>query len=524
VKLLDEALAMWVWLDRLGPILFDAGLSTAIFLSLVVLAMLVCRQPSRRRLIARIAFPASLAMIPLVALAPLPRLDLVDTFVRWDLLPPVMIVGSDQTAATASQSPSHGMTWRSRIADFLRNDSPGPGSWLPRALVLLDLLCVALGIAWLLLGFWGVRWLIRHSREPSARTRELYRQLLDGQAKRRIRPALRVSARVQHPVVVGIRHPTIVIPPTYDEPETGKATELLRLSLLHEIAHAEQADPWFGTVASLAQTTWFFLPQIWWLRSQLLIDQEFLADKSAAYRYGTSSDYAASLLTLATSRPVQASATGGCKLRSKWLSGAKHGRSPLFQRLAMLLYCPFRVEERAPPRWSWTLRVGVLAASIAAACLCIRWPDARALENRMYRQHAGGAGSFRVKEFVAEPVTFGADGRAVPYVMPLPLPKRFDLSVEVLASPSDLSRIHIAGHPLGPAPDTPESAAGTTASPEDAKTWHPVRLQRSGEELSLWVDGQKMPTTLKADQTSESLTFEPGPSRPAHFRNLIVDE
>ena len=46
---------MWVWLDRAGPVLFDATLSTALFLTLVVLAMLVCRQPTRRLLIARVA-------------------------------------------------------------------------------------------------------------------------------------------------------------------------------------------------------------------------------------------------------------------------------------------------------------------------------------------------------------------------------------------------------------------------------------------------------------------------------------
>ena len=84
--------AMWVWLDSAGPILFDATLSTALFLSLVVLAMLVCRQPTRRLLIARVALLASLAMIPLVALVPLPRLDLLDTLVQSDLLPTSLIV------------------------------------------------------------------------------------------------------------------------------------------------------------------------------------------------------------------------------------------------------------------------------------------------------------------------------------------------------------------------------------------------------------------------------------------------
>ena len=74
---IDGAFAMWVWLDRVGLILFDAALSTALFLSVVVLAMLLCRQPSRRLLIVRSSLLASLAMVPLVAVLPLPRVDVL---------------------------------------------------------------------------------------------------------------------------------------------------------------------------------------------------------------------------------------------------------------------------------------------------------------------------------------------------------------------------------------------------------------------------------------------------------------
>ncbi len=96
--------------------------------------------------------------------------------------------------------------------------------------------------------------------------------------------------------------PTILIPEPLDLPSDDP--EPLRLSFLHELAHIARSDHWFGTVASLAQTVWFLLPHTWWLRSQLLIDQEFLADCSAASRYGTSSGYASSLLSMA-SRPGQ---------------------------------------------------------------------------------------------------------------------------------------------------------------------------------------------------------------------------
>jgi len=511
---------MWVWLDRAGAVLFDAALSTAIFLSLVVLAMLVCHQPSRRRLIARVAFVASLAMIPLVALAPLPRLDLVDTVVQSNLLPPFLVARSDPInppgAYTTAEHPTH---WR--ITDDLNDPLAPVGRWVPRSLALADLACVGTGFGWLLLGFWGVRWLIRHSREPSASTRDLYDRLVALQPKGRARPALRVSSRVQHPVVFGVLRPTILIPPSYDEPDTD--AELLRLSLLHEIAHAEESDPGFGAVASLAQTVWFFLPQIWWLRSQLLIDQEFLADSSAALHYGTSSGYAASLLALADSRPQSMFDARTHGPGPAWLADGKDARSPLFQRIRMLLHCPFRVEPRAPRSWSWTLRVTVIGASVVAACLCIRWPDARALENRQKAAWATVSQPFRVAEFVAEPLVLLPGGRALPYIMPVALPARFELSVEVLASSSELAKIHIAGHPLGQVHRSSDLSDQTPSSPDDTESWRQVRLERHHHELSLWVDGRKITGTLKPEATSEWLTFEPAPERSSHFRNLVVE-
>jgi hypothetical protein len=89
---------MWMWLDRTGLILFDAALSTALFLSVVVCAMLLCRQPSRRLLIVRSSLLGSLAIIPLVAVLPLPRVDVVDLMLQADLLPP---------SAPAAYSNSH---------------------------------------------------------------------------------------------------------------------------------------------------------------------------------------------------------------------------------------------------------------------------------------------------------------------------------------------------------------------------------------------------------------------------------
>jgi beta-lactamase regulating signal transducer with metallopeptidase domain len=521
-RFFDEALGMWVWLDRISLVLFDATVSTALFLSLVVLAILFCRQPARRLRIARVALLSSLTMIPLVALAPLPRLDIADAIIRSDLFPALLIFNPDQNKLTApAKSPGdHAASWL--IAAGFSAKLPRAERWLERSLALIDLAGVSIGLGWLILGCWGVGWLIRHSRQPSARTLAIFDRLyLDGLPARR-RAALRVSARIQRPVVVGLLRPTILVPRSYEDLDDDG--ELLRLTLLHEIAHAEQSDPWFGTAASLAQTLWFFLPQVWWLRSQLLIDQEFLADRFAAMDYGTSSGYAASLLALAESRSTN-TAVGSrvCGIEPVWPSGQdKTVRSPLFQRVSMLLHCPFRFEAHAPRSWSWTVRLAVIGASVAAACLCLRWPNANALEVWRKGRSSQAAQPFRVARLVAKPMVF-KDGRSVAYTLPLVLQSHFELTVEILAYPADLAQVRIAGHPLGHCPPLPPNVPDREGHLTGVlESWHQVRLVRESDLLSLWVDGQRIPVDPHAEKTGERLTIEPGPARPVTLHNLVV--
>jgi beta-lactamase regulating signal transducer with metallopeptidase domain len=519
---------MWVWLDRIGLILFDATVSTVLFLSMVVLAILFCRQPARRLRIARVALLSSLTIIPLVALAPLPRLDIADAIIRSDLFPALLIFNPDQQKLTltppATSARDHTASWL--IAGDFSAKLPRAGRWLERGLTVLDLAGVGIGLGWLILGCWGVRWLIRHSRQPSARTQAIFDRLYLDRVGARRRAALRVSARIQRPVVVGLLRPTILVPQSFEELDDNG--ELLRLTLLHEVAHAEQSDPWFGTAASLAQTLWFFLPQIWWLRSQLLIDQEFLADRFAAIDYGTSSGYAASLLALAESR-YTSTAVGPrvCGIEPVWPAGRdqdKAVQSSLFQRVLMLLHCPFRFEAQAPRSWSWTVRLAVIGASVMAACLCIRWPNANALEVWQKGRSSPATQPFRVASLVAKPVVF-KDGRSVAYTMPLVLQSHFKLAVEVLAYPADLAQVRIAGHPLGHSPPPPSSVpdrdpGGSTTGVRES--WHKVRLVRDGDLLSLWVDCQSIRVDPHAGKTGEWLTIEPGPARPVALRNLVV--
>ena len=63
---------MWGWIDRLGVLVLDASLGATLLVASIALAMVGCRQPSRRVGLARAAILGSLALIPLVALSPLP--------------------------------------------------------------------------------------------------------------------------------------------------------------------------------------------------------------------------------------------------------------------------------------------------------------------------------------------------------------------------------------------------------------------------------------------------------------------
>ena len=276
---------------------------------------------------------------------------------------------------------------------------------------------------------------------------------------------------------------------------------------------------------------WFFLPQIWWLRSQLLIDQEFLADRTAALRYGTSCDYASSLLCHGTrsTRAVSSETQPTEQQRDKSRPPLAEGEVPLASLRAagahVACIALFGWETRGSARsWSWALRITLSAATVVAACLCIRWPSAAALEHG--QRH--GAGSkppqFRVTDFTAEPLIFSKDGRVVSYVMPVALPSEYVLSVDVLSTPVDLAKVRIAGHSLrGNTPGPGDEELSAIGPAKTLESWHHVQLVRQGDRVSLSIDGQLSAACSSPQAITEWLTFEPSPTRVTQFRNLVVD-
>jgi hypothetical protein len=149
------------------------------------------------------------------------------------------------------------------------------------------------------------------------------------------RPRLLVSDRLRTPISCGLWRPTVVLPRVLCF-QPGP----LRWVFAHELAHLRRRDVWTCWLFGLGAAVFFYLPWFWWLRSQVRLCQEYLADAAVLDQDSASADYAQFLLSLNTP-PLPAGATG--------VSGRP---SELFRRVKMLLGSPVRLEQRCPGVWS----------------------------------------------------------------------------------------------------------------------------------------------------------------------------
>jgi beta-lactamase regulating signal transducer with metallopeptidase domain len=219
-------------------------------------------------------------------------------------------------------------------------------------------------VAWLALAVYGCgalivlgRWvlghlalwrLLRRAVPAQGRAARLFAQMSTGPGRDR----LLVSRQARGPFSCGLVRPAVVLPTARAEqaPES-----VLRWVLAHELTHLERRDARAAALFGLGQVLYFFLPWFWWLRRQVRLCQEFLADAAAA-RLGQPEDYAEFLVgwTAVPTPPVGAAGVSGpC--------------SDLFRRIAMLLHNPTPLEPRCPRRWSALAAVGLLGLAVSIA-------------------------------------------------------------------------------------------------------------------------------------------------------------
>src|SRR4029077_6399856 len=83
-------------------------------------------------------------------------------------------------------------------------------------------------------------------------------------------------------------------------------SDALQYCLAHEWSHVERRDSWAWNLALVSGFALFYQPLFWWLRRQLRLCQDFLADDRAA-GLGSPENYAAYLVALARCRIVDTS-------------------------------------------------------------------------------------------------------------------------------------------------------------------------------------------------------------------------
>jgi beta-lactamase regulating signal transducer with metallopeptidase domain len=229
--------------------------------------------------------------------------------------------------------------------------------WRPWVVVLtaLYLFVVALLTVRWLLGQWALGRLLRQGRPASLRVRRLFTVMAAGVVWPL--PRLRLSRRLRAPVCFGLRRPAVLLPEVLDF--TADDT-VLRWVFAHELTHLRRRDPWSYWALGLAQAVYFYLPWFWWLRRQVRLCQEYIADAAAA-REGTAADEYAEFLVSLAKRP--ATPLGATGLGSS---------SDLMRRVQMLLQSTTRVQGSCPRRWSLVTAGGLFGAAVLLSGLGLR--------------------------------------------------------------------------------------------------------------------------------------------------------
>jgi uncharacterized GH25 family protein len=360
----------WRWLTQFsatGLIVLAAG----------SVAVALCRQPVRRARLVVFTVIGSL-IVPWLGLVPLVPGWSVSRLVaglengaRVPADRPVAVFLERPAAAPGSppeaNEPGTGRPARDRAATVAR-DGPGdrgagrpaiagstrvvPSAWPRLALAAYAAVTAGLAALWLLGQV--LLWRINGAARPVPGAVRALFLAISGPAGERVR--LRVSDRIRLPFTFTWIRPVIVVPAELGD---GGDTESLRYSLAHEWSHVEQHDAWAWNLVCLAGCALFFQPLFWWLRRQLRLCQDYLADDRAA-ACGSAEDYAAFLVRLARGRstaPVLPAL------------GIGDRRSHLYRRVLMLVQDHKPLERRCRRSWILAVASGVACVVLAASGL-----------------------------------------------------------------------------------------------------------------------------------------------------------
>jgi beta-lactamase regulating signal transducer with metallopeptidase domain/uncharacterized GH25 family protein len=208
--------------------------------------------------------------------------------------------------------------------------------------------------AWWLIGQF-LLWRITHKARPVPSTIQEVFLEISGSAGQSV--VLQESQTVELPFTFTWLRSVIVLPTTLCN---GGDSQELRFCLAHEWSHIEGRDARAWNLAAVAGFVLFYQPMFWWLRRQLRLCQDYLADDRAR-ALASAEDYALYLVQLARTRRT------GLALPAL---GVSDRRSNLYRRIAMLVGDHEPLEHRC--RAIWSLAAAVLAAVVMVVASGLR--------------------------------------------------------------------------------------------------------------------------------------------------------
>jgi beta-lactamase regulating signal transducer with metallopeptidase domain len=260
----------------------------------------------------------------------------VDTAIVSTAAPANLLVNA---AATSARAPS-----ATRPSTTEPAAAPRWGAHAPMALAWLWLAGLLAQLPAMLRQAWQARRLLREAT-PAPDASLLAQCAAQSRALGlRRAPALRISAAITSPQVLGWPRPTILLP-------AGQALSDgdTSLALIHELAHVRRGDLWLGWVPAIAQRLFFFHPLVAWAMREYALAREAACDAQVLAQPDIEPRrYGQLLLRLGVAHPLRAG-----------LAGASPSFGNLKRRLTMLQNTPMLPRQRVQ---GWLL-VAVIAVA-----------------------------------------------------------------------------------------------------------------------------------------------------------------
>lgn len=191
---------------------------------------------------------------------------------------------------------------------------------------------------------------------------ELFQSLATKDVPTRTR--LLISANCRRPISWGTIWPIVVLPTDLCRRQNE---EQLRIVLLHELGHVTQGDAWGNLLLTMAFPLLYVQPLYWWLRSQVRLAAELVADERAALQIGKEF-YASELIALARTATNSSNFWG--------VTGVVSSPSLFYRRMEMLIARETPLVNQPSRLWRLTsLSAAALTVILGAALIGARSAD-----------------------------------------------------------------------------------------------------------------------------------------------------